>query len=322
MSSSKLLLIDLRSVKMPLREFILSQLRSVGINGKVAGREIKIRCPLGKHHDNSPSFQIRTDGSMVHCFGCDFGGNWNDLAEILHLERLSHDGYRTALKAKLEYMSDTEPPGNRFDVEPRGLWQGEWRGIREETLACIPSHIWFDDFGHRRILWPVTIYGRQAGWTAGWVDKGTEPKYLTLLEEGKIPFPFDLVHRICLEFGKEKLVLVEGQYDALRLIDINVPALAILGIEEKKDNENEYVIAGNIMSLIISLCTACNIKSIMSCFDRDAPGLRGTSYFGHTLKDSYKFLFRFPPENRKEGKGDVGNAPLEWLASIAKWYWQ
>jgi hypothetical protein len=218
----------------------------------VRGKDFLIRCPF--HADNTPSCGVDRHSGRFFCFSCKSGGGWNKLAKQLDMERLAWkgDGKKRDFKAgevkdgltrALTKAGVVDPSRQKVEkvrplVEP---WPAriEWRGLEGSFLSGLGC-IKVVDLVHNvmRIGLPVrTTDGQILGYTCRAVDpEDAEPKYMPLAADRitwrskELPANISLflVDR-AMDEGWDRVVLVEGPYDALKLYHADVPALAILG---------------------------------------------------------------------------------------------
>jgi len=167
----------------------------------------------------------------MHCWVCQKKGHWNEYARIYHLETFATDDAHLQDFAALRQQFDRLTETRKIET-PEWLerWEGEWRGVSEPTLLSIPSYRWYDEAsGGYRILWPVYMDQVFRGCTSARIDPNERlfPKTRNLggLDASRLLFPFD--HPIVQT--ARTVVLVEGQYDAIRLLDHSIPAVSIMG---------------------------------------------------------------------------------------------
>lgn len=235
-------------------EWFLTQLRKATYPVLPRGRDFMIKCPF--HDDSNPSCGVDRLTGVFHCFSCTEGrGHWNKLAEKLGMDKLnSLDDGREAGDAAMARVSRALKRAGAVDVvvkrgrekvegsKPvRSEWPENkaWRGVSGEFLSEIGCVLVRDlSMGVDRIGLPVrTATGTLSGYVCGLVGKTSRkiPKYLPLApdlrkKELDSRHALFLVDRV-VEEERDRVVVVEGPYDALNLYASGIPAVAFLGTE-------------------------------------------------------------------------------------------
>lgn len=237
---------------MDSKAFILSQLQRAGKKVKMtSSKNASIVCPFHDDHDPSCSVLLvpRADdhGVVYHpgtfnCYSCGASGGWKKLAERLKMDMMdSGDSKLEEMATALAGMRD-DFPYRVYDDPPYGK---SWRELSAEFLAELDTRIMEDfkdtqifDRPVKRLLFPVKMQGTTVGFikahisTEG-IDLKMSPKYKYSAGEGWIKramYPYDLKRLTNLiRKHNNTIILVEGPYDALRLISRDFPATAILG---------------------------------------------------------------------------------------------
>lgn len=209
--------------------FVLGELDAAGIQYDVARNFIHVSCPFHSHSGTKRKLGISRRNGGLNCWVCDKKGHWNEYARLKGLGTFgSSDAklqdFRTLARQFDELVADrtVESP----DWVER--WVGTWRGLSGDFLRSVPSYLWYDDASEaRRILWPCYMDGRFRGCMASRLHADTFPKIRNLrgLDAKRVLFPFD--HPVVRR--SRGVCLVEGQFDALRLLSLGVPAVSILG---------------------------------------------------------------------------------------------
>ena len=179
-----------------------------------------------------------------------------------------------------------------WDLEP---WKGKWRHVTQDTLDVVEAYKWFDDMLRcYRILLPIYQYNQLRGWTARRLDKPKDGekfkrKYLNNpgIEVKNILYPLDVVARM----ESNVIVLVEGPYDALRLINFDIPALAVLGALNFDK--------GNVMHLLNA-----GAERVIIAMDSNEAGEKARAVIDPILDPHFEVEHFYPPE-----KKDPGNMP-------------
>jgi hypothetical protein len=187
---------------------------------------------------------------------------------------------------------------------PKGItpWKERWRKLRAPFLQKLPAFRWWDDqSGYYRILFPITHENSLVGYTAGRSEpKGKypkgDPKYKTSkpFPADKVLFMFDQIPRC------PYLILTEGPYDALRLLQWGLPAVAILGSQNWSDKKADLLVMRP------------GIRRVFTAFDPDHGGEEADEVVGESLESRIR-LTRI----RVEGE-DPGDAPVRWIKRLRK----
>lgn len=226
--------------------------------------EIKVCCPLCDQPSNSFKLYINVEDRVWHCKKCHYGEHKNrtsdffwvlseisglDLDSILEMfgENVPSDTnvFTSRLKELLEDNSTIEED---FFVIPDGMFEDpkflkkkikdggyadnylRGRGLSRvcyEKYNIRESDHFLGFFGHFAVFtFPSFIEGRSAS-QARRVD-GREPKYLSTKSLELSLFP-DIVLITELVEKKKFLVVVEGIFDAIGLIELGIPAICTFG---------------------------------------------------------------------------------------------
>jgi DNA primase len=226
-----------------LTPFIIEQLDRVGVQvmeGMSTPTDLKAFCFKG-HDDKTPSLSIRRSDGAFLCFGCGVKGkDWNSFAAYLKVDRLSEEDMPDPFLTLSHQMErqhkkaakDAEEFSLPWDVDP---WDRPYRGISAETWKRIGALRWYDDdprIQAERILMPIRMKGILRGWVARRTDSAPPGEKLDMpyrnapgMSSQDCLFPLDTVTAM----QPDVVVLVEGPMDAMRLVNYNIPALAILG---------------------------------------------------------------------------------------------
>lgn len=209
--------------------FILGELDGAGIQYQVQRSFIQVSCPFHEHSGTKLKLGISRRTGGLHCWVCEKKGHWNEYARLKGLVTFGTNDPKLqdfqALSAQFsELLSERKIESPEW-IEP---WRGTWRGLSGQFLRTVPSYLWYDEASKaRRILWPVYMDGVFRGCMAARLYHDTFPKTRNLsgLDAKRVLFPFD--HPLVK--NSRAVCLVEGQYDALRLLSCGVPAVSIMG---------------------------------------------------------------------------------------------
>lgn len=243
-------------------DLIQNELRKVG--GYISGYDMFICCPF--HGETRPSLgvSIAIDGKVplgtFSCFGCGESGSWNKLARKLGMEQvdqkiLMSEARATIRKPSLEKVID-ESSTEEF-LRSKGFtkikqWPDpsrtkikffhKWYTIPGEILHHLGAYL-IDERkeDHHRLFLPVRVYDKVCGGVRVLYEKrDRQATYLTtegdwVKSHGLLPYDFvwEYVRRNRLRF----VVIVEGPRDALRLLMLGIPAIAVLGSKNFSDDK-------------------------------------------------------------------------------------
>lgn len=217
-------------------------------------------CPF--HGESTPSCKVNTvEGGQTpfgwfYCFGCRTTGPWNQLAEKMNMKKFDREdlkaidgfapniGYRykrikSALTEEVEHKNDL----SQFDdmIQRNRLIDVavDWRGISKQTLLDLNCKRLIDRRdGTTHLIIPIYLNGDVKGVVrARWIPSKDKkvPNYLNAENAEKHwakqygLLGYDRVKKL-KAFKKYGIVfLVEGPRDAMRLLQLGIPALSLLG---------------------------------------------------------------------------------------------
>jgi 5S rRNA maturation endonuclease (ribonuclease M5) len=288
-----------------LTDFITQQLQVQGVRIKSgSAKDIQAYCPQG-HDNKSASFLIRRADGMFICFGCGIKGrNWNHLKrylpgiELLPDEALPNDGELAGNDCQRRLDRDISTVEIPWDSEP---WTEGYKHVRLSVLQEIGARSWFDGVSRCwRILFPIAEAGELVNWTARRLDKSDDQRYRNYpgVSAKNQVFPFDYVAKM----RPSTVVVVEGPYDALRLVNYGIPALAILGTKNWDINKVGLISrVGFVGRIILAL-------------DNDTGGQGARLKIALDLKQTFEVDHFIPPPERDPG--DMSKAALDQLAAL------
>lgn len=231
--------------------FVLGELDNAGIQYDVNRNFVQVSCPFHQHSGTKRKLGISRRTGGLNCWVCDKKGHWNEYARLKGLGTFGNNDVRLqdfqALARQFDELLAERQIESPEWVEP---WQGTWRGLSGEFLRGVPSYLWHDEASKaKRILWPCYMDGRYRGCMASRLYRDTWPKTRNLggLDAKRVLFPFD--HPLVQ--GSRGVCLVEGQYDALRLLSLGVPAVSIIGTANWSVHKLERLAARGVERLVI-----------------------------------------------------------------------
>jgi len=231
--------------------------------------------------------QVRFDGQVIHCWSCHAAGSYNKLAEKLGLKKLPasvNSGFGAVDRAIADAYLERGLPSLPLGLKPV---TEAYRDLSPEFLARFKSKLWFDtDSMVYRILWPISYNGKLQGYTAGRLDGETMPKYRHgpqgVIQTTRVLWPID-DPKI-----RETVVLCEGPFSALRLLNAGIPAVATLGAQMWHSAKITMMQQRDVP-----------IKGIIVAFDADSAGEAGAERIYEATKDVFERVERFDCPLRK-----------------------
>lgn len=296
------------------RDFIEQQFKENGISYDTLGGDFSVYCPFWPHSGEKKLLQVKFDGKKIHCWSCGAGGSYNKLAEKLNIKKLPPsimNGY-AAMETKItDAFLERGLPSLPLGMKP---FNEPYRGLTPEFLAKFDSKKWWDvKSSIWRILWPITFNGKLQGYTAGRLDGEKRLKYVHgpdgVIQTRRVLWPIDYPEI------RDTVVLVEGPFSALRLLNEGIPAVAILG-------------AQNWHSAKITLMQQRKhpIRGVVIAFDADDAGDSGSDDVYESVKLRFERVERFdcplvrytdPTDGVKKVKGtDPGDMPASFVEKL------
>jgi hypothetical protein len=305
------------ATKDKLRQIVVESL--TGMGGKMRNDEILIRCPF--HDDRRPSLYVHVGHKLIpgtyHCFVCNSKGMWTALAKKLgldveHIEILKKESESNKIinpfsifKENLKEMELAASQTNSIE-EPRGLESLEdeftWRGLNKKTLEKVEARLlWQKKSASYWLYLPLKMNKKLEGYTLCALKKEPNaPKYLLFGEAGKILFPFDAVE------NNKNICLVEGHYDALRLVSLGINAMCIFGVNNWSESKKSSLLSKSP-------------KKIYILMDGDDPGRAAALKIYNELKFGTPVeIVNLPDPPQETERYDPGNMPIEWIDSLRR----
>lgn len=262
--------------------------------------------------------EISKDGTRVHCWVCDWSGSWDKFAKIAGLQTLKsktpgcysaqsfHINFSEQLHsdlAKETVINHTvEKPGYLpSNIIDWGVYTVEpYRGLSSAFLTSLGAKHWKHYSGNHvtsRLLLPFYQTNRLVGYTGRRLDDITMLKYYNApwTEAKKVLYPYDFV----MKDKPKSVVLVEGQIDALALINAGIPALCILGTNNWSNSKISYLLNSSV-------------KNVFICMDGDEAGRKAVPYIMQSLSNVMNHVESIAlPEG--DDPGSLKADQLNWL---------
>jgi len=267
------------------------------------GNSIWIKCPYhADGQERTPSCRINLEKGkypvgFFYCYGCSKHGEWNELAEKLHLAKIDKSEEPLQINQLTKHQIDSLYEENtsintlNMDLCVSFEKNDKWRGISGGLLNNIGAKLCPDlKFNDTFVFLPCIQLGKEVGNIKAVLKR--KPGQLGYINSSgdwakRGLFPYDYVKSIMPQYNN-MVALVEGPRDALNLIQYGFPALAILGSQ----NWSKY--KAELIELL-------NPNKIVFMFDGDEAGNRAYE----KVRESFKFyddksLFRFNFDNGKD----------------------
>lgn len=300
---------------------------------------LQIVCPF--HADTDPSLGVYMGIGMkiplgfFNCFGCGAKGPWNVLAAKLNLKKISAvngklktskevSGKVSKLKAKLAIVDGTTKLSDLIQSMGNPAYYPwsedvEWRGYPGSLIKDVGGLYLSEPHyakGELACFFPNKIERRYYGGQKAFISKVKgRPSYIATKGDWAHDyglFPYNYVAKEMIKkYNLNYVILVEGVRDALRLISLGLPAMAILGAKQFTKEKLRFLIK-------------LKVKHIFTMPDNDDGGktMKNTvksvikEYCEHSpIKIKYNNL-SLPRDYNKKGKlikldpGDVGEEIL------------
>lgn len=289
-----------------LRSHVIAELTSIG--GKLRGDEVIILCPF--HNDRTPSLGVHVGHKITpgayHCFSCKAHGGWNTLADALKLKKVDYAA--PALKPENQenpFQMAQQIFKNIATKENYPTLQGiedlppkfSWRELSFNFLKKLNAqYFWKKENGCYYLYFPLTMNREYKGYTLCALNRErSNQKYLIFGDSSKLLFLYDQI------ITGSSVVLVEGHYDALRLQNHGIPAVAIFGTSNWSAIQKSY------------LASKCP-KKVIVLMDGDQSGHVAAKRIFEDLRSG--FNVQVLPLPITDSKLDPGNMPIEYLDAL------
>lgn len=197
-------------------------LKTSNITYTVSGKDYLIKCMNPEHQDNNPSLRIDKLSGIGHCFACGYKVN---LFKHYGIITSNQKAKISALKEKI-YRVFSEAKG--LSMPKHSIpYIHEYRHISPKTLLKFEAFTTMQDDLKDRIVFPLRdTTGKIVAFCGRHFDKFFKPKYKIYPHGVEVPlFPGKLTPI------NGTIVIVEGIFDALNLIDKGLPnVVATMGV--------------------------------------------------------------------------------------------
>lgn len=273
-------------------------IKSKGLEYKYSGRDILIRCLNPDHEDRNPSLRVDKLTGLAHCFSCGFKANIFQYFGIVGGETA---GLGSKLKEKIaKVMSDS------IGLEiPRGAepFTREFKNVSGSTMRR------FDAFVHKdyedRVMVPIRDTTNKIVCFQGrHILSNASPKYKFYPSGVEVPlFPA----KVPVIHGT--VVLVEGMYDALNLIDKNLvnvmSTLGTQGLGGVRGLQRDKVLHLKLLG----------VHKIVFAFDGDQAGIKAVEVLKPQLENCGFIVDNISLDENKD-PGDMNSTEVQWLKNM------
>lgn len=266
---------------------------------------------------------------VFHCWSCGMVGFFNQLIDDPKLSKerrleakpipgsgSSKDTELFKVALKKESINDVFKPLPAFSL---GKWKNDWRGISKSLLRKYGAKSYFDyspdvksrsgvnlDLGgiYRLLFYAYDSENEKCGWIA---LASMEDREKGAMKQKNMPGEWAsktvLFHE---KFPDDTpLVLVEGPFDALRLIKEGIPAIAMLGAGNFSDEKRNLI--------------ASKASHIIILFDGDETGRKDAKIVKDEIQDYVPTLnLKLPILKDKDKQLDPGNMSQKYVDILRK----
>ena len=231
----------------------------------VKGQDYVVSCLNPEHEDNNPSMHIDQQEGAFHCFSCGFKGN---VFKFFNVDKNWQDVRVSKLRNKI---AGIKAASTRLKLPPGAVpYNRHFRDIDKRTLAKYGAFTQDKDF-NGRIVFPLPdITGKIRAFIGRYTDSNAHPKYMIKPSGAELPLFPAIVSPI-----KGSVILVEGIFDALNLIDKGLKnAVAVLG-------------ANNLQLEVLKALKLQGVHTIYTMFDEDDAGRKAGLTVQRLLEEDF-----------------------------------
>lgn len=230
---------------------VIDLLNKENLTFTVSGQDYQISCLNPDHDDKNPSLRVDKISGVMHCFSCGFRGNIFTHFDAPPTEKTIK---LHRLRAKIEKVR-SENVG--LKIPDKSLrFVGAFRNIGADTITQFEAFTHFEKEFAGRLVFPIRdITGKVRAFLGRAMDNTIQPKYM--IQPKGVELPIFPSHPVLLH---NEVILVEGIFDALNLIDKGLPnVVCCFGT----NNFNEHK---------LSLLKVYGVEGVHVFFDGDDAG--------------------------------------------------
>ena len=316
-------------------EWVVSQLAQyAGVKKTINSYSMFVLCPV--HSEKTPSGRIYYSPSsknpgFFHCYGCGQKFSFDELAPKLGLKpyawaKPSVQYAHKAVSTLVETAEDNNHELVYGELPPSKLWRGISTNLLRDLGAKLCAYPWAKD---ERMVWlPVYIRKTLRGYIRARLRKSDDaPSYLN--SKGRWSeqyglFPYDYAVSMMKALGLWTLVLVEGPRDALRLLGMGIPAIAILGTHSWSTQKSRYLELSGANNIVVMMDGDCAGRRAEELVMPHLSKMFTSTIFSLHDEDSpyWEFVDEDEPTKAAKGKGvqlwDPGNCPKSKISQLRK----
>lgn len=301
-----------------------------GLSRPASADSTFVLCPY--HSERTPSFRIFHGASTRipgygSCYGCGQKGAWNTFADLLGLQPFQQGKPQERyVLPRLATVDDGEPVDDAYYTTalPKGKM---WRGIPTNLLRKAGCKMYHSEkYGTRYVFMPVLVNKEMKGFIRARLrkEKG-KPSYLNSRTQWAREyglFPFDYTMKFMRKKKTRTVLLVEGQRDALRLLNHGIPALCVMGTQSWSDHKARLLELHGVDHAVLMLDgDDAGREATAIAKDYLKPYVKVSAIKLWAIKGSpYRKHRHLEPEERKQYSStfwDPGNCP-EWVLDRVK----
>lgn len=298
-----------------IAEFVLNAYRNSDWPHTPKGAHLWVSCPFhGSGQERTGSRRVnlsdpRFPPGESFCFACPTDRQrkpWNQLARAHGLPVLDNDASDRG-ELWLNIPSESEFFGKASEVVTLYPWDGKpWRGIRSRVLAKLNVR-YIQSVDGVRLYFPVySANGAEIGHVDACLTGEAKDKYL--LSSGqwsaRLLWPINLAMPLMRK--KRYVCIVEGQRDALKLIQNGVPALCTFGTNNATQAK---------VNQLKAWATEFGLIPVIA-MDDDAPGIAARDKLKEMLVNTRFTVINFNSDKGVKDAGDMRNRQIRELRKI------
>lgn len=275
-------------------QFVVEQLQSYTGPKKSHDSYTFIQCPV--HNEKTPSLRIfhypdSKSPGYSKCYGCGHQSNWDDMAPKLGLQPYKRgkpkDEFASlSLNSLQRSITKDDLTFKQEKMKFQDLTPGQtWRHIKTDLLIQVGAklcRVYNEDgryWSNPLLYLPCFVNNKLAGYIKAQLEK-SEGSISYINASGPWSktrglFPYDRALKLMRRKKSTCMVLVEGPRDALRLIQMGIPAMCILGTQSWSDEKSIMLELGGITRILLMM-------------DGDEAGIKATEMLTPKLEKMFR----------------------------------